>query len=111
MIDRKKVIEILWDWHYRVPGGTDEYDALMDAITLLREPEEKAEQRKQKKREWQKAYRESHKEQRLEAQREWRKKNPEKWHEQKKRWRKKHHDEIIAKQRVRRAVERNESEN
>ena len=108
MIDRKKVIEILWDWHYRVPGGTDEYDALMDAITLLREPEEKAEQRKQKKREWQKAYRDSHKERALETQREWRKRNPEKWHEQQKRWREKHHDEIIAKQRTRRAAKRNE---
>lgn len=39
MTDRKKVIEILWDWHYRVPGGTDEYDALMDAIALLKEQE------------------------------------------------------------------------
>ena len=39
MINRKKVIETLWDWHYRVPGGTDEYDALMDAIVLLKEQE------------------------------------------------------------------------
>ena len=39
MIDRKKVIETLWDWHYRVPGCTDEYDALMDAIALLKEQE------------------------------------------------------------------------
>lgn len=39
MIDKKKVIEILWDWHYRVPGCTDEYDALMDAIALLKEQE------------------------------------------------------------------------
>ena len=41
----------------------------------------------QKRREWQKQYRESHREQAYQTTKEWRKKNPEKWKAQKARYR------------------------
>ena len=61
------------------------------AIDLLKEysktEEEKQAERKQKRREWQAKYRETHRQQAYQTTKEWRKNNPDKVKEQRKRYR------------------------
>ena len=66
---------------------------MRDALELMKAyaktDEEKQAERKQKRREWQAKYRESHRQQAYQATKAWRKNNPEKLREQKKRYREK----------------------
>ena len=95
MADAKKIIKAIesqLEFH-RITGTITSYSAIVlnDALELLKAyaktEEEKQAERKQKRREWQAKYRESHRQQAYQTTKEWRKNNPEKVREQRKRYR------------------------